>query len=197
MTKSGDYIKDPVDNMQEYSQSEESKDSSLSLQEKETNNPEKKIQSSEQKTPDSYSMQWHKFLMVMFIISAIWWVITGVFALIGIVFRQKLLYWSAVYVTYPALKPCNIIYGICSICLGIILLLTRNNLHAFRRNALQTLMMYYVLCFITEVFYIHAAALAVHRHLFTVLDLSHTVRFVVLALINYFYYKHRRKLFVN
>ena len=159
---------------------------------------------------DAYPMKWHRFLMVMMIIVGIGAIISGVGYLTGFVYTavtdstgSTLITAEELYREFPGLKGWDIAYGIAIIGVGVYEIFVRNQLHAFRKNALKLLLLLYAGTLAVNIIYVIGAASALG---YSVGDFLRDVdasskaqifRPVLFALINGVYYNKRRTLFVN
>ena len=144
-----------------------------------------------------YPMKWHKFLMVVMIISAVLTVINGMGLLSGITYKTWDLDAEIFYETYPGMKACDIFYGIALISVGVFQVIVRNRLKQFCRNAPLSMQVMYGLAIASGLIYMLWASYAVGISMFDSSYMGSVGSSAVLLIINSIYYSKRKDLFVN
>ena len=148
--------------------------------------------------PDStYPMKWHKFLMVIMILSGILLIANGINFISGTVHSGNGYDADLVYMVYPALKSYDMIYGIVLISLGVFEFIVRSRLRQFRRNGPGSLKVLYVSSIASNVLYLLAAGSATGIDAMTTSNLTTLGISAVFLFINISYYSKRSSLFVN
>ena len=146
-----------------------------------------------QKAP-AFKMKWHMFMMITMIVGA---VLTVVNAYEVMTFPQES------YGAYPQLKTYDTIYGIACIATAVFQLLVRNRLNAFRKEGPKLLMILYGVNLAVNGVYmlgVRQAFSGVSSEMTGFLDtqlIVQSVAIVVMAGINWNYYRKRKSLFVN
>ena len=155
------------------------------------------VESPAEAPANSYSMKWHKFLMVVMVISAIFTAIDGIGKITGAEYRSEGLVAEQVYSAYPGLKNCDTVYGIALIALGVFQFVVRNRLNQFRANGPFSLKIMYVISIVAGVIYIIWASSVIGINLFNTSNLGSIGGSVAFLIINSVYYSKRSELFVN
>ena len=159
---------------------------------------------------DAYPMKWHRFLMVMMIIVGAGAILSGIGYLTGFVYTavtdstgSTLITAEELYAEFPGLKGWDIAYGIAVIGVGVYEIFVRNQLRAFRKNALTLLLLLYAATLVINIIYVIGAASALGYSVGDFLqdvDTSSKLQIfrpVLFAVINGVYYNKRKALFVN
>ena len=155
------------------------------------------VESPAEAPDNSYSMKWHKFLMVVMIIGAIFTAIDGISKITGTEYASHGLDAERVYSTYPGLKNCDTVYGIVLIALGVFQFVVRNRLNQFRANGPFSLKIMYGISIVAGVIYIIWASAVTGVNLFDSSNMGSIGGSIVLLIINSVYYSKRSELFVN
>ena len=146
---------------------------------------------------DRYSMKWHRFLMVIMIISGIVVILNGLMTFTGFEYMQEGYDASEVYTRFPGLKGWDMFYGAALLFLGVFTFYVRNQLNQFRARGPKLLIILYFTSLVSALVYMIAVSslLQVSPIMFeTVAPLCVSAAFLV---INSVYYAKRRELFVN
>lgn len=151
---------------------------------------------------EQYPMKWHKFLMVVMIISAVFTIINGISFIAGFEYSeyQFTKYGasaSMVYNAFPGLKTCDTFYGVAMIALGVFEFTARNRLKQFRMNGPGSLKIMYVLSIGACIIYLIWASAVTKINLLNGANLASLGISVLLLVINSVYYSKRSALFVN
>ena len=147
--------------------------------------------------PPEYPMKWHKFLMVVMIIGAIFMIINGASLLTGTEYSRNGADAETVYRLYPGLKACDIFYGAVLIAIGVFEFIVRNRLNQFRQNGPFSLKILYGLSITASILYMLWFTSVTSSNAFTNSNLASLATSVALLIINSSYYAKRSELFVN
>ena len=153
------------------------------------------------KKEGQYPLKWHRFMMVMMIISAVFTIINGFGVISGIEYVKEGLQppWSCspCACAFPALKSCDVFYGIVIICLGIYQFVVRNSLNQFRKNGPSLLKSLYLLSIIAGIIYMSSVSSITGTNLFSSTNMGSVGSSVLFLILNSIYYSKRSELFVN
>ena len=146
---------------------------------------------------DLYPMKWHKFLMVVMIIGAIYTIASGIIQMTGHQYTREGSSPEYIYAVFPGMKTCDLVYGVMMIAIGVFQFIVRNRLNQFRANGPSSLRLLYILSIAAGVFYLIWASSVTRVNLFTANNLGNVIGSVVMMIINGVYYSKRSPLFVN
>ncbi len=145
----------------------------------------------------TYPLKWHNCLMVVMILGGIITVANGINYVMGLEYTGFDLYFMGAYKAFPALKSCNMFYGIAMIAIGIFEFIVRRRLNQFRENGPMSLKILYILSIAVNMVYDVWASSATNMNLFSYSSISSYSGIVILFVINSIYYSKRSELFVN
>ena len=152
----------------------------------------------QQAAPAALGMGWFKFLIYFALFAgAVLNVIAAITSLTGAQYTYAGQNMSEiVYATFPGLQAVDLIYGIVIIALAVLQVLCRFRLAGFYKNGPMLLVLIYVVNFVSSIIYIIACSTMVEG-----IDISSTipslVMSVVMAVVNYVYFKKREHLFTR
>ena len=146
---------------------------------------------------NTYPMKWHNFLMVVMIIGAVFTVINGIGVLLGTEYSKEGISAEQVYIAYPGLQLCDMVYGAAVIALGVFQFIARNRLKQYRENGPGSMKILYILSIAASLIYLVWASSVTSINLFNLTNLGSIGGSVALLIINSIYYSKRSELFVN
>lgn len=154
-------------------------------------------ESSAEAPANSYPMRWHRFLMVMMLISGVLTVANGLTAMTGSSYLIDGLEAEYIYSAFPGVKTCDQAYGVALIAIGVFEFIVRGRLRSFQRSGPLSMKVMYVLSIAANLIYLAAASSAAGIGLISSSFRESAVFSLVLLVINSIYYGRRRDLFVN
>lgn len=152
---------------------------------------------------NGFPMKWYKFLIYFLLFaSGILNIISGIMAMTG---AQHGGLASMVYAVFGALKPIDVIFGLCAIGLGIYAIYVRFELAKLKRGAPKKLMMIYVFNCVINLVYAIAAIIIISSNPYSgnaATSISPSIigtiiGAVVMIIVNKVYFDKRASLFVN
>ena len=146
---------------------------------------------------DRYSMKWHRFLMVVMIISGVAVILSGLSTFTGFEYSMEGVNTSQVYSAFPGLKGWDMFYGAALLFLGVFTFYVRNQLNQFRSRGPKLLIVLYFCSLIAAIVYIGAVSSMANVTPFTVETVAPLCVSAAFLVINSVYYARRKELFVN
>ena len=143
-----------------------------------------------------FPLKWHKFQMVTMIIGAVLNVLTSFSNINGSAYLTQGLDPTVIYNAYPGLRTCDTAYGVAGLVIGVFQLYARNRLKGFFRDAIRTLLAFYLFSFAVQIVYIAAISSVMKTNAFSSVWTS-LLSPVIMGVINGTYYNRRKELFVN
>lgn len=146
-----------------------------------------------------YPMKWYKFLIYFSLFaSAVLNALSGITQMLGTVYGDAQTI-AAVYKTFPALRPVDIVYGILLIAVAVFAIYTRQQLAHYRSNGPTCLYALYGATMALSVIYLVIVSIVIKDATFTATVVSQSMpglisSAVVLAL-NIVYFRKRKALF--
>lgn len=143
-------------------------------------------------------MNWYKFIIyVQCFLGGLSGLASGVTQILGLQYGDRA---SLVYGYYSGLKIVDVVYGISSIVVGILMVYTRFGLKKFKAGSVSIYLFLPLVNAIAAILYLVAASIVLHTSLFdSNLVSSGTIGLIVgsivLFIANYIYFGHRRHLF--
>ena len=144
-----------------------------------------------------FPMEWHKFLMVVMIIGAVVTVINGLLYITGFVYERNGVTSAQVYSTFPGIKSCDTVYGICLILVGVFQIIVRNHLHGFKKDALCLLVCLFSISLTINIFYQVIASFVADINPLDASVLGTVIGTLLYMIPTIVYYQKRSVLFVN
>ena len=142
-------------------------------------------------------MTWHNFLTVVLIIGGIFNILYGITYLFGGQYARQGTSADLVYSVFPAIKTCDLIYGICTIGLGVFMFYVRNRLHGFCQNGPAMLLRMYGISLILGILYAVCVSAIIGQSAFDASSVGPIIATLILIFANRTYYAKRAALFVN
>ena len=148
----------------------------------------------EQVINTNQGMIWHRVMLFLLIVNAIWSIITG----IGYMNRYRNAEWIEVFRYYSGLQFYIMVCGVAQIAIGVYALVVYNRLRKYKRNGPSSLKMMYIICIAVPLILqawqgsILPESKMIERNTF--FDL---VKNILMLTINNVYYSKRKDLFVN
>ena len=144
-------------------------------------------------------MKWYKFLIYFSLFAgAVLNVINGISVLTGLQYdTQEEGLAALVYETFPGLKGVDVFFSLGVIALGVFGLFVRFQLSGFKKNAPVLLTFLYVFTAIINVGYAALASSMTGLELFDSYLVGNIIGQILMAVVNYVYFKKRAHLFIN
>lgn len=143
-------------------------------------------------------MKWHKFLIYFSLwAGAVMNVITGITMLTGSVYASQGADPEMIYRYYEGLKTVDVIMGLASIVLAVLLIVTRFALAGYKENGPKLLMISYAANIAVALVYPIMAAAVTDLSFGELFDVTTLISSIVMLVVNKIYYDKRAHLFVN
>lgn len=156
------------------------------------------IAASETKAAE-YPMRWHKFILVILILGAVYNFLNGILTLVGGKIRtiRGLADAAEYYARYPGLRACFMFSAVVSIAMGVFSIIVWKRLKEHRANGPISLKVLYVLGIVISMINLSWTSTILNTNLFNASNCAGMIGCVVYLIINSSYYAKRSELFVN
>ena len=151
-----------------------------------------------QATSEGLGMNWYKIIIyVQCFLGCLIDLVSGITQILGLQYGDRA---SLVYSYYSGLKIVDILFGLSSIAIGILMVYVRFGLKKYQAKSVGIYLFLPLVNAIVSILYFVAASLVLHTSLFDADRLSgETIGLIVgsigLFIVNYIYFGHRRHLF--
>lgn len=151
-----------------------------------------------QATSEGLGMNWYKFIIyVQCFLGGLSGLVSGVTQILGLQYGDRA---SLVYGYYSGLKIVDVVYGISSIVVGILMVYARFGLKKFKAGSVGVYLFLPLVNAIAAILYLVVASIVLHTSLFDSNLVSGgtiglIIGSIVLFIANYIYFGHRRHLF--
>lgn len=151
-----------------------------------------------QATSEGLGMNWYKFIIyVQCFLGGLSGLASGITQILGLQYGDRA---SLVYGYYSGLKVVDVVYGISSIVVGILMVYIRFGLKKFKAGSVGIYLFLPLANAIAAILYLIAASIVLHTSLFDSNLVSGgtiglIIGSIVLFIANYIYFGHRRHLF--
>lgn len=143
-------------------------------------------------------MKWHKFLIYCGLwLGGVGNALTGLGLVTGSAYTSAGVTAEQVYSVFPTLKPVDVILGLVSIAIGVMLIVVRFDLARFKRNGPKKLLILYGVSAVFTLAYPLLASAMTGMSFTDLWDPATIVGSILGVVINKIYYDKRGQLFIN
>jgi len=143
-----------------------------------------------------YSLKWYKFLVYFLLFaSAFLNAVSAIASFTGITYEIYGVSADLVYGSFPGMKLVDVLFGVATIGMAIMALITRHALEWNKRKGPRLLCAFYVLPGVLNVLYTVAVSAVTKVTMYNGYMVLVLVGGIVMAIINYIYFKKRKNMF--